>query len=249
MRSAKRSSNEMGISQKKFGTETSMGLPQEHIVVSPSKMQEIRVQLVKAEATLGQKEEENAALRQQLQQLQTKWSGHEMKMRIMEDAWQQQMTSLQASLTSAKNSLASDNTPAEPRRFMVSPSPLSDSEETMSMGNQTGASSPTPHFISIPDNHSGHETNGKSAPVNHLTKEFEQRKQIFDDEAKSVGQSGSHPNPEQQLRKLKLQFGQWKRDFKVRLREAKAKLRKQGHADMERSHRKWWGKKHRKSST
>uniref|UniRef100_A0A7N1A3X8 Uncharacterized protein n=2 Tax=Kalanchoe fedtschenkoi TaxID=63787 RepID=A0A7N1A3X8_KALFE len=246
MQSAQRLGDEMAFSPKVFARETPKGLPQENTVVSPSNMQDIRVQLVKAEATLGQKEEENAALRQQLQQLQSKWSGHEAKMRIMEDAWQQQMTSLQASLAAAKNSLAADNTPAEPRRFMVSPSPLSDSEDTMSMGNQTGASSPRPCFGSIPESHTGQEANGKSAPLGHLAKEFEQRKQIFDEEAKSLG---SHNNPEQQLRQLKLRFAQWKKDYKVRLREAKAKLRKQGHADMERSHRKWWGKKHRKQPT
>uniref|UniRef100_A0A7N0V7L7 Uncharacterized protein n=2 Tax=Kalanchoe fedtschenkoi TaxID=63787 RepID=A0A7N0V7L7_KALFE len=243
MQSANRFSNKMANSPKTFGTETPKGLPEENIVMSPSNMEDIRVQLVKAEATLGQKEQENAALQLQLQQLQSKWSAHEEKMRIMEDAWQQQMKSLQTSLAAAKNSLAADNPPAEPRRFMVSPSPFSDSEDAMSMGNQTGTSSPRPRFGSIPESHPGQESNGKSAPLGHLAKEFEQRKQILDDEAKSLG---SHHYPEQQLRQLKLRFAQWKRDFKVRLREAKAKLRKQGHADMERSHRKWWGKKHRK---
>lgn len=118
----------------------------------------------------------------------------------------------------------------------------------MSMGNHTGAGSPLP-YGSAHDGHPGQETNGKAAPISHLVNEFDQRKHIFDEEAKSLD-TGSHHNPEQQLRQLKLRFAQWKKDFKVRLREAKAKLRKQGHADMERSHRKWWGKKkHKKTSS
>lgn len=45
-----------------------------------------------------QKEEENAALREQLQQFERRWSEYEAKMKKMEETWQMQMDSLQVSL-------------------------------------------------------------------------------------------------------------------------------------------------------
>lgn len=56
------------------------------------------MQVLKAQATLEQKEEENTALREQLQQFETRWSEYEGKMKSMEEIWQKQMASLQVSL-------------------------------------------------------------------------------------------------------------------------------------------------------
>ena len=56
------------------------------------------MRVIKAEATLQQKEEENTALREQLQQFETRWSEYEVKMKSMEEMWQKQMASLQVSL-------------------------------------------------------------------------------------------------------------------------------------------------------
>lgn len=55
------------------------------------------MRVLKAEATLGEKEEENCALREQLQQFETRWSEYEAKMKSMEEMWQKQMSSLQVS--------------------------------------------------------------------------------------------------------------------------------------------------------
>lgn len=73
-------------------------LPQEHIEVLPSVLAELQRRVLKAEETLGKKEEENAALREQLQQFETRWSENEAKMKLMEDTWKKQMGSLQVSL-------------------------------------------------------------------------------------------------------------------------------------------------------
>lgn len=63
----------------------------------PSSLVELQRRVLKAESTLEQKEEENAALREQLQQYETRWSDYEAKMKSMEEMWQKQMASLQVS--------------------------------------------------------------------------------------------------------------------------------------------------------
>ena len=47
----------------------------------------------KAEALLRDKEEENAILKQQLEQYENKWSQYEVKMKSMEEAWKKQLAS------------------------------------------------------------------------------------------------------------------------------------------------------------
>ena len=73
-------------------------IPQEQAQVLPSALAELQMRVLKAEATLQQKEEENTTLREQLQQFETRWSEYEEKMKSMEETWQKQMVSLQVSL-------------------------------------------------------------------------------------------------------------------------------------------------------
>lgn len=63
----------------------------------PSALAELQKRVLKAEATIEQKDEENTALREQLKQTETKWSEYETKMKSMEEMWQKQMASLQVS--------------------------------------------------------------------------------------------------------------------------------------------------------
>lgn len=72
--------------------------PQKQIEVMPAVLAELQRRALKAEATLKQKEEENAALREELQQFETKWSDYEARMKSMEETWQKQMASLQVSM-------------------------------------------------------------------------------------------------------------------------------------------------------
>ncbi|KAG5551198.1 hypothetical protein RHGRI_009582 [Rhododendron griersonianum] len=214
---------------------------QENGMVLPKALEELRSRVSKAESTLGQKEQENAALREQLQQYEIKWSEYEAKMKSMEEMWQKQMVSLQVSLDATKKSFAADDTTGQPERQDVSPSPhYYDSEDTTSMGPQTPGGT-TPMKISNTVR-AGRETNGGLNAVSHLANEFEQRKQDFDDEAKAIVESKSG-RPDEELRKLKLRFETWKKEYKSRLREMKAKIHKLGHSEVEKSRRKWWGKK------
>ncbi|KAK3010950.1 hypothetical protein RJ639_011846 [Escallonia herrerae] len=219
-------------------------LPPEHVQSPPSVVEELQRRVLKAETTLVQKEEENVALREQVQQFEARWSEYEAKMKSMEEMWQKQMATLQMSLAAAKKSLVSDNTAGQPGRLEGSPSPLYYDSEDTSMGTQTpGGTTP----IKFANAGAGRETNGALNAVSQLVKEFEVRKQNFDDEAKAVvevrtGQSPS-TNPDEELRRLKHRFETWKKEYKIRLREAKAKVHKLGHSEADKCHRKWWGKK------
>ena len=72
-------------------------LGQDYIRVSPSVLPNLQRRLLRVETELGQKEEENAVLRQKLQQFDEKWSQYEAKMKSMEKTWQDQLTSMQVS--------------------------------------------------------------------------------------------------------------------------------------------------------
>jgi hypothetical protein len=71
----------------------------------------------------------------------------------------------------------------------------------------------------------------KTNPVGQLISEFENKKRSFEEDVKALSQwrpsqSGSGPNPVEDLMKLRLQFTAWKRDFKVRLHDTKVSLEK-----------------------
>ncbi|RDY10682.1 Myosin-2, partial [Mucuna pruriens] len=212
-----------------------------------SALAELQRQVDKADAIVEQKEEENTELREQLKQSERKRIEYETKMKTMEEAWQKQMASLQMSLVAARKSLAPPENgtiqpPAPARRDLVSPRDYYDSEDTTSMGSRTPGGS-TPKFsgsLSVSD--AGRQVNGTLTTVGNLMKEFEQRRHIFDDEVRTLievkpGQS-TNANSAEELRKLKLRFEGWKKQYKVRLRETKARLHK---LDSEKSRRSWWG--------
>ncbi|XP_028807595.1 myosin-2 isoform X2 [Neltuma alba] len=216
----------------------------------PSALEELRRRVLKAEATLEQKEEENTALREQLKQNETKWIEYEAKMKSMEETWQKQMASLQVSLAAARKSLASDNTTAYPGRQEVMSPRYNDSEDFNSLISRTpGGSTPIKFSSSLSVSDSGapgREVNGTLSAVSNLMREFEQRRQTFDYDARALldvkaGQSAIM-NPDEELRKLKHRFEGWKKEYKFRLRETKARLHKVGNSEGERSRRRWWGK-------
>ncbi|CAK9183066.1 unnamed protein product [Ilex paraguariensis] len=242
--------NFLGKTGRKISEVKDLTLQQVHIL--PLGVEELQRRVMQAEATLSQKEEENAALREQLNHFEARWSEYEAKMKAMEEMSQRQIASLQMSLTAAKKSLAADNTAGQPGRPDGSPSPCYyDSEDNMSMETQTpGGSTPIKFVNNGSDFGGGRGTNGINA-VSHLVKEFEEHRQNFDNEAKAIvevkpAQSASI-NPDEELRKLKHSFETWKKEYKIRLRETKAKLYKLGHSEEEKYRRSWWGKKSRKA--
>lgn len=153
------------------------------------------------------------------------------------------------SLAAARKSLGVDHSVGQPGRHDAATSPrYYDSEDATSMGSRTpGASTPLKYSNSGHDVGVGRDTNGTLSAVSNLMKEFEQQRQAFDNDAKALvdvkpGQSASNKNSDAELRMLKSRFEMWKKEYKVRLRETKAKLHRLGHSEAERSRRKWWGR-------
>ncbi|CAO2833475.1 unnamed protein product [Amaranthus hypochondriacus] len=212
--------------------------------VSNSAVEELQRRIARAEATLAQKEEENRSLRTQLQQYEMRWSDYEAKMRSMEDMWQKQITTLQMSLAAAKQSLVPEDAAGQPGRQDASPSPRSyDSDDNLFMGPRTPGEC-TPMKYSNPIVEAREVNGGGLNPVNRLAKEFEQQTQVFDEDARALFSVPSTPgmNSFDELRRLKMKFEVWKKEYKVRLKETKQTLHKIGHADVEKHRRKWWGK-------
>ncbi|KAG2637687.1 hypothetical protein PVAP13_2NG533600 [Panicum virgatum] len=203
----------------------------------------------KAEAALRDKDEENVMLKQQLEQYERKWSEYEAKMKSMEEAWKRQLSSLQLSLVAAKKSLVSDDVASRAARSDFTPAHAQyDSEDTLSTGTHTPEVIESRHHNHHPEAKvSAGNSDRRVNAVNHLAKEFEDRRQVFEDDAGFLvavksGQVGSNMNPDEELRKLKDRFATWKKDYKSRLKETKFNLQKVGTHD-EKTRKRWWGKK------
>ncbi|XVE49708.1 hypothetical protein DITRI_Ditri01bG0102700 [Diplodiscus trichospermus] len=209
----------------------------DEVLVKSSFLAELQRRVLKAEAALREKEEENDIVHQRLQQYESRWSEYELKMKSMEEVWQKQMRSLQSSLSIAKKSLAVDESQ---RNSDASVNASDDREHSWDTGN----------------NHRGPESNGLRpmsaglSVISRLAEEFEQRSQVFSDDAKFLvevksGQVEASLNPDRELRRLKQMFETWKKDYAARLRETKVVLNKLGNEEgaLERVKKKWWGRR------
>ncbi|GJN11366.1 hypothetical protein PR202_ga29552 [Eleusine coracana subsp. coracana] len=155
------------------------------------------------------------------------------------------------SVVAAKKSLASDEVASRVARSDAAPTPTHaqyDSEDTLSTGTHTPELVEWRHHNYNPESKvSAGNSDRRVNAVNHLAKEFEDRRQVFEDDAGFLvavrsGQVGSNMNPDEELRKLKDRFATWKKDYKSRLKETKVNLHKGGTHD-EKSRKRWWGKK------
>lgn len=228
------------VSQARMYHETNGDYPRQPVIT------ELQGRVSKAEAALRDKEEENEILKQQLDQYEKKWSEYEAKMKSMEEAWKKQLSSLQLSLVAAKKSLTAEDVASRAARTDAAPMHAHyDSEDT-----STGTHTPEGTEFKYQNHNSearvaAPNSDRRINAVNHLAKEFEDRRQVFEDDAGFLvavksGQVGSNMNPDDELRKLKDRFVTWKKDYKSRLKETKVNLQKVGE---EKSRKRWWGKK------
>nr|XP_018685532.1 PREDICTED: myosin-1-like [Musa acuminata subsp. malaccensis] len=204
-------------------------------------MDELHRRALRAEAALRKKEEENAILQQRLKHYDTRWSEYELKMKSMEQTWQKQLTSLQSTLAAARKSLTSDMANRPGQLNMSAVNNCYDSEDTISTVNQTPEDTPAKQSIGAEEVRSN---DSKEIAVIHLVNEFEQQRQVFEDDAGFIveaksGQSSSKINPDEELQNLKARFSTWKKVYKLRLRETKASLQKFGNPE-EKASKKWW---------
>ncbi|CAN6885159.1 unnamed protein product [Brassica oleracea] len=214
------------------------------VLVKASVLSDLQRRVLKSEAALREKEEENDILQQRLQQYENRWSEYETKMKSMEEIWQKQMRSLQSSLSIAKKSLAVEDS-------------ARNSDASVNASDATDWDSSSNQFKSQASNGGGGRQQQQPmsaglSVIGRLAEEFEQRAQVFGDDAKFLvevksGQVEANLNPERELRRLKQMFETWKKDYGGRLRETKMILSKLGSEEsggsMEKVKRKWWGRR------
>ncbi|XP_052204413.1 myosin-1 [Diospyros lotus] len=224
----RRCSGDIGLLQ--FGCRK--GNESDEVLVKSSFLAELQRRVLKAEAALREKEEENDILHQRLQQYESRWSEYELKMKSMEEIWQKQMRSLQSSLSIAKRSLA-----------------VNDSERN-SDASVNDDSWDTGSNFKVSENNGLRPMSAGLSVIGRLTEEFEQRSQVFGDDAKFLvevksGQVEASLNPDRELRRLKQMFEGWKKDYGARLRETKVILNKLGTEEgaSEKVRKKWWGRR------
>ncbi|XP_049384122.1 myosin-1-like [Solanum stenotomum] len=229
----RRCSGDIGLLQ--FGGRK--GNESEEVLVKSSFLAELQRRVLRAEAALREKEEDNDILHQRLQQYENRWSEYELKMKSMEEIWQKQMRSLQSSLSIAKRSLALDDSR---RNSDASVNPTDEKESSWETGS----------------NQRARESNGVRpmsaglSVISRLAEEFEQRSQVFGDDAKFLvevksGQVEANLSPDRELRRLKQMFEAWKKDYGSRLRETKVILNKLGSDEggSDKMKKKWWGRR------
>ncbi|KAJ8466238.1 hypothetical protein OPV22_028790 [Ensete ventricosum] len=205
--------------------------------VHSTRLDDLQNLVLKTKAELRQKEEENVALLQQVQQCEKKWSLFEVKLKSMEEMYRTQIDTLKVNLATAQKSIAASDTAEQPLKF----------EGVMSAEAQMPEETPTKHHIT-----ESTVADGRNNVVHHLTKEFEQQKQVFEDDARVLsevnsGQSGSVAKSFEELQKLIVRYEAWKKEYKVRLHDAKASLLKLGKSEGEKSRRRWWFKKKKRN--
>ena len=144
--------------------------------VKSSVLVELQRRILKAESALREKEEENDMLHQRLQQYDSRWSDYEQKMRSMEEVWQKQMRSLQSSLSIAKKSLALDGVDVNSDGSM--------DQSICTNGNYTGTEGLENKGPSVGSRLTGREMSASLNIISRLAEEFEQRSQVFIDDAK-----------------------------------------------------------------
>ncbi|KAK6122486.1 hypothetical protein DH2020_043772 [Rehmannia glutinosa] len=222
----RRCSGDIGLLQ--FGGKK--GNEPEEVLVKSSFLAELQRRVLRAEASLREKEEDNDILHQRLQQYENRWSEYELKMKSMEEVWQKQMRSLQSSLSIAKKSLAFEDSQRN------SDASVNGNDENESSYESNGGRISMSAGISV---------------IGRLAEEFEQRSQVFGDDAKFLvevksGQVEASLDPDSEFRRLKHMFEAWKKDYGARLRETKVILHKIGSEEggsADKAKKKWWGRR------
>uniref|UniRef100_A0A5B7AAI2 Putative myosin-1 n=1 Tax=Davidia involucrata TaxID=16924 RepID=A0A5B7AAI2_DAVIN len=230
----RRCSGDVGLLQ--FGGRK--GNESDEVLVKSSFLAELQRRVLKAEAALREKEEENDILHQRLQQYESRWSEYELKMKSMEEVWQKQMRSLQSSLSIAKRSLAVDDSERN-------------SDASVNLNDDRDYSWDTGSNFKGQDSSNGvRPMSAGLSVISRLAEEFEQRSQVFGDDAKFLvevksGQAEASLNPDRELRRLKQMFEAWKKDYGSRLQETKVILHKLGNEEGsgDRVRKKWWGRR------
>ncbi|XP_024982428.1 myosin-2-like [Cynara cardunculus var. scolymus] len=87
----------------------------EYVRVSTSYIRDLEQEVLRSEAALQDKKRENAILELRIQHIDKKWELHKAKMNLKEKSWQDELTSIQMSLVSARERTTDEITDHLPR--------------------------------------------------------------------------------------------------------------------------------------
>ncbi|XP_010316685.1 myosin-3-like isoform X2 [Solanum lycopersicum] len=204
--------------------------------VPRSVLLDLQRHILKTEAALERKKEENAALRLHIQHYEIKWNQYESKMKAMEKMWQDQLTSIQISLAAEREKHGDEKTKGKLRLLI-----LQDQDENVHNGFPSALNHPDEVHDTQPQP-SG-RLNPKNKCNNHHVMDMVNHYQNFvvHDQC-NTGEEASALRPNDELQKLKIRFEAWKKDYKNKLREAKATMKQLGHSERGKGSKIWCGR-------
>ncbi|CAA3005887.1 myosin-1-like isoform X2 [Olea europaea subsp. europaea] len=199
---------------------------------------DLQKQALRMEAKVRKKNNENSSLKMRLQKMERKWQEYEERMKSLEKTWQDQLTYIQTCLAAAKKNPTDE--------IIIGKFGQCDTTSRHQNQNADGTTSRTGVYhgksmvnsLDLPSNDESwpHIINNST---NHVIEQFEG---VYDDDGDrarvATDQVKLHPGVE--LRKLKLRFTAWKKDFKIRLWEAERTFKKLGHLETEKGQKRWW---------
>ncbi|KAL2244835.1 UNVERIFIED_CONTAM: Myosin-2 [Sesamum indicum] len=196
---------------------------QDRIQVPYGVLIDLQKQVLRSEAKVREKKEENTALKLQLQEMEKKWQQYEERMKCMEKSWQDQFTYIQKCLAAAKKN----------------PAPGSRRAQCNSMQRHCDQNHDTSTIVSGLPN--GGSLDFSMNCISHH--QVDRHDLAYSEDSTEIGpemQVCSKLHPLEELRKLKRRFKTWKKDYKNKLREAQATFKKLGNSENARNQKNWW---------
>ncbi|KAF7083729.1 hypothetical protein CFC21_087489 [Triticum aestivum] len=177
---------------------------------------ELERKAAEAEARLRQKEEENAALRRRIESYHIRWLEYEIRIKSLEEDFHEQLASLQMARDAAR---------------MAQELPYVDLHEFAERRMIKLPGEEAPPRLRQAGSRRSADGGRRISAVGRLGAEFQRGSQALEEgvAALTVEQKTWQPGfPSADslgdLRKLKAQFRAWKKDYKARLRKAKAEI-------------------------
>ncbi|XP_009801337.1 myosin-3-like [Nicotiana tabacum] len=208
--------------------------------VPRSVLLDLQRHILRTEAALERKKEENAALRLHIQHYEKKWNQYESKMKAMEKMWQDQLTSVQTSLAAERKTHSGEKTKGELRLLMHQ-----DQDEDDGFPRTTSLQSSALNLSNeVHDSQSQQNgrINSENQLNNHHVMDMVNHFQNFVHDQCKSGQETSTLRPNDELQKLKVRFEAWKKDYKSKLREVKATMKQLGHPERGKGTKIWCGR-------
>ena len=187
-------------------------------------------------------ERENASLRARLAAETERAASFRDRLFEAESEWAGEMAALQAALAAVRAALESGE-PPDPKVMAAIAAEETENgkhaKRASGVPSSSGSLAPspgTPEEAPETRDSARRRVPGDAAPVRALADELETRARVFEDDADFIvevreGTSEADLVPLDELKRLGLRFEAWKRDFKERMRETRAALRRADERD------------------